>query len=219
MVLQVCWSDKITGVRYWDGKSFSNTLCCKLVTISSEKGKKHKWNQNSSYSQHEFNFADISGFALKIKYCADPDLKSVWVYYFFLAPCWRGSLHGAQQNKNPSSWGKGLICLRTPRPMLTNDSYWDQLRDLRCRNAAPRWFSVVNHNKDKTNISHTSHVSLWGFLAVSLYCLHEGLTPASVPSELKMNWNRPFCLLSQQNFQIMAATLKHLLLGLVSIHT
>lgn len=39
----------------------------------------------------------------------------------------------------------------------------------------------MNHNKDKTNISYTSHVSLWGLPA----CLRAVVTPASVSSELK----------------------------------
>lgn len=86
-----------------------------------------------------------------------------------------------------------VSCLWRCCPVWANGSYKAQLIDSSCQSMVPRWFSDMNHNKDKTNISHTSHVSLWGFCA----CLHEEFTPASLPSELKMKQAFLVCSLLQ----------------------
>ena len=80
-----------------------------------------------------------------------------------------------------------------PRPMLTNYSYRYQLRDQKCRNTLPRWFTDANHNKDKTNISLSSHVSLWGSSACLCTASMKGSHLLLFP--LSSKWNKAFCLL------------------------
>lgn len=80
-----------------------------------------------------------------------------------------------------------------PRPMLTNYSYRYQLRDQKCRNTLPRWFTDANHNKDKTNISLSSHVSLWGLSACLCTASMKGSHLLLFP--LSSKWNKAFCLL------------------------
>lgn len=98
-----------------------------------------------------------------------------------------------------------------PRPKLTNYSYRNQLRDQKCRNTLPRWFTDVNHNKDKTNILLSSHVSLWGFSACLCTASMKGSHLLLFPSELEM---KQAFLFAPQNktLQVTTAAQKHLLL-------
>lgn len=75
--------------------------------------------------------------------------------------------------------------------MLTNYSYRDQLRDYNCRSTVPRWFRDVNHNKGKTNILRTSHVSLWGLSACLCTTSMKGSHLLLFP--LSPTRNKPFC--------------------------
>lgn len=97
-----------------------------------------------------------------------------------------------------------------PRPKLTNYSYSNQLRDQKCRNTLPRWFTDANHNKDKTNISLSSHVSLWGLSACLSTASMKGSHLLLFPSELEM---KQAFLFAPQNktLQVTATAQKHLL--------
>lgn len=75
----------------------------------------------------------------------------------------------------------------------------------------------MNHNKDKTNISHTSHVSFWGFSAFLCTAFMMGSHLLLFPLSLK--WNKPFVCSLEQNLQVRATTQKHLLVDLVQINT